>query len=996
MKSRRKQIAVFLEVLVVVFLLAGGKYYINSMEESLWQQSVSDVLEVTAQGSHVLEVYIEKDMALLDSIAAGLSQLESGDKAAAAGLLELLGGVDAELAVVDFEHGLLYSGETGQWAVVSPKQLAEYEGFADRGVRKPYFSETTGQDTLGYSERFSFADGTEGMLLLGRPLSEVMAECSLSFYGDTGFSYVVNWRGDILIRPLHKSDSRSFGNLFQELEAAENSIEELETFYTNLLEKNSSVARLMLDGEKYIFAYVSIQGTEGWNFISVIPDAVVTEQAGRLLKDTQRLVVIIGLAVAVAGLFTLVVRSFLKSEREKEDEVRSREQLFGLLAVNTDEVFLLLAGPDYKVEYVSPNVERVLGVSGEAVRASILSLGRAEYAMDADEVYRKLQELSFDGSVVQDTERIHKKTGERKSFRETVYRVKVENFDRYIAVLSDRTEEMRREAAMREALEIARVANESKSTFLSNMSHDIRTPMNAIMGLTALLQRDAGNPERVLEHTRKITASSRHLLSLINDILDMSKIESGKTTLEMGEVNLAELVDELLTIMRPQAAARQQELEINVYDVSVEHLLGDKLRINQVLINILSNAVKYTPPGGRIEMVVRQSPQGAGNYVHLQFVVRDNGIGMSREYQEKIFQPFSREINSTTNSVQGTGLGMAITKNLVDLMGGTISVESSVGEGSTFTVDLELRVLEREENQDFWVNQGISRALVVDDEMDICTGILNAMAGTGVAMEFSLEGAVAVRMVESAHRENRDFDLILLDWKMPGMDGIETARRIREIMPDSASVVLLSAYDWDEIEGAALEAGINGFLSKPFFLTNFIQKVKELRTAKAEEAAPAGETGRVLEGKHFLAAEDNDLNGEILLELLDMKGASCELAEDGRKALELFEASEEGKYDAILMDVQMPVMNGYEATRAIRGSAHPQARTIPIIAMTANAFTDDIRDALDAGMDAHMAKPLDIEQLELLVRDILAGRRNGGPSGTGSSGGKDKSGENTV
>jgi len=529
----------------------------------------------------------------------------------------------------------------------------------------------------------------------------------------------------------------------------------------------------------------------------------------------------------------------------------------------------------------------------------------------------------------------------------------------------------RQEELLMDALSAAEAANAAKSNFLSNMSHDIRTPMNAIVGLSTMLARDAENPEKVREHTKKITSSSQHLLSLINDVLDMSKIESGKTTLNISELNLAELVDEIVTIVRPQAKAKYQEFEVSVTDLRNEHLLGDRLRINQILINLLSNAIKYTQVGGRILLQIRQLAQAKKNYAHYEFVVRDNGYGMSEDYLKVIFEPFTREEKDTINKIQGTGLGMAITKNLVDLLGGTISVQSELGKGSVFTVDLELRLQEMEIDQDFWAHHGITHALIVDDDVEVCTNIIGAMSGTGVSMQFAVDGHTAVMMTEKALRKGRGFDLVLLDWKMPDIDGIETARRIRRVIPESVPIMILTAYDWSEIEEEALDAGINGFLLKPFFLSNLMQTVEKLEDTSKGDAEETEDD--FLKGKRFLAAEDNELNAEILAELLDMMGASVTIAENGRKAVELFEASAPGEFDAILMDVQMPVMNGYEATRNIRASGNAAAHRIPIIAMTANAFAEDVKDALDSGMNAHIAKPIDLGLLEKVLKEQLKG-----------------------
>lgn len=533
-----------------------------------------------------------------------------------------------------------------------------------------------------------------------------------------------------------------------------------------------------------------------------------------------------------------------------------------------------------------------------------------------------------------------------------------------------------------QAFQIAEEANRAKSSFLSNMSHDIRTPMNAVVGFAALLARDADNPDKVRDYTKKITASSQHLLGLINDILDISKIEAGKTTLNLSDESIVELIENIDSIIRPQMKAKNHTFEVYSRDLKHERVVMDKLRLNQILLNLLSNAVKYTPEGGHITLTLQEMPQKVKQLVRYRFVVEDNGYGMSKEYVQKIFQAFTREEDSVTNKIQGTGLGMAITKNLLDLMGGTISVDSEKGRGSVFTVDLELAVSEQFIDKGFWKKHEITRLLVVDDEEVICRNIQMIMEDTGVTVDYTLDGVSAVEMVKRSVETGDHYDIVLLDWKMPGMDGLETARCIQREIPGQVPILILTSYDWPEDDNKMQEAGVETFLSKPFFLTSFRQKVDAVlnREKNKKETEQGIEESGILQGMHILVAEDNEINAEILKELLDMSGASCEIYENGQLVVEAFERSEVGQYQLILMDVQMPVMNGYEATRAIRLLGHPMASTIPIIAMTANAFAEDIRDALEAGMNGHVAKPIDMGVLEQTVRAVTEIQNTDGQS----------------
>ncbi len=522
-----------------------------------------------------------------------------------------------------------------------------------------------------------------------------------------------------------------------------------------------------------------------------------------------------------------------------------------------------------------------------------------------------------------------------------------------------------------EALQTAQIASSSKTTFLSNMSHDIRTPMNAILGFTTLLAKDADDPVKVREYTKKITSSGQHLLSLINDVLDVSKIESGKVALNMGRFNLNSMVSSVDTIIRPAAKAKGQNLEVIVTGIRHENLIGDETRLNQVLINLLSNAVKYTQEGGDLYFRMIGLAQRTSQYEHIQIEVEDNGYGMSPEYLEVLFDAFTRAENSTTNKVQGTGLGMAITKNIVELMGGTIDVLSEVDKGTLFTVDLELRIPDGEADEEFWKKNNISRILVVDDDEDICRNIQMLMEDTGVQVDTALCGEEAVRMVQEAFEGKTRYEVVLLDQKMPGMNGMETAKQIRTVIPDPVLIIFLTAYDWDEIKDEASEIGVDGFLAKPFFVSAFREKLHEIGSEEETVQDVEGEDEHILEGRHFLVAEDNEINAEILEELLDVEGATCEIMENGQLTVERFAKAEPGEFDAILMDVQMPVMNGYDATRMIRAMEREDAKNIIIIAMTANAFAEDVRDAMDAGMTAHIAKPIDMGLLKKMVELYL-------------------------
>ncbi len=528
--------------------------------------------------------------------------------------------------------------------------------------------------------------------------------------------------------------------------------------------------------------------------------------------------------------------------------------------------------------------------------------------------------------------------------------------------------------ALQEAYEAANRANQAKSNFLSRMSHDIRTPMNAIIGMTTIAATHIEDKERVSDCLKKITVSGQHLLTLINEVLDMSKIESGKFQLQKEEFELQELVDNLLTIVRPQVEAKGQDLRVSIQDVKHERVIGDIMHLQQAFVNILGNAVKYTPAGGSLGLSIDEKATDERQVACYEFVFEDNGIGMSREFMERIFEPFSRENESQSNRTQGTGLGLAIARNLVRMMGGDIRVESEQGRGSRFTVTVYLQILEDGESpgSEF---AGLS-VLVADDERDSCESLSLILEDLGMKAEWVLSGQEAVDKVEAAHTQGRDYFAVILDWKMPELDGIGAARAIREAAGDKVSIILRSAYDWSEVEKEARLAGVDCFISKPAFKSRLIYLFRQLVHGEAEPSNPLGELdGGEFAGKNALLTEDNEINAEIAGEILESVGLSVVNAWDGKEALDILTNSEPGHFDVVLMDIQMPVMNGYDAARAIRASGREDLRKVPIIAMTADAFAEDVQKALRAGMNQHIAKPIEIRQLMDALRKWLGGGR---------------------
>ena len=538
-------------------------------------------------------------------------------------------------------------------------------------------------------------------------------------------------------------------------------------------------------------------------------------------------------------------------------------------------------------------------------------------------------------------------------------------------VSQEKKAEIESHKALKDAYRAAENASRAKTEFLSNMSHDIRTPMNAIVGLTAIAGANIESQDRVVECLGKITKSSRHLLGLINEVLDMARIESGRMSLAEEDFSLPELVDNLLTLTKPAIDEHHHQLEVHVEHIEHEAVCGDSLRIQQVFVNLMSNAVKYTPDGGNITLTIKEKPNGFSELGCYEFSIADNGIGMTPEFQKIMFEPFSRADDHRTTKVQGTGLGMAITRNIVNLMNGDIQVESAPNKGTKITVTVYLKLQKDEKEQEKELFD--LPVLVVDDDQTCCESTVDTLREIGIAGEWVLTGKKAVERCYARHETNSDYFAVILDWKMPEMDGIETARRIRECVGQDVTIIILTSFEFSEIEEEARAAGVDAFMAKPLFRSRLTATLRQFTSGKKEKNArnyleDFAKTDYT--GKRLLLVEDNDLNREIATEILGMTGVTVETAENGKIAVEKVAAAPEHWYSLVLMDIQMPVMNGYEATAAIRSLPGSRGK-VPIIAMTANAFAEDVQLAKNTGMNEHIAKPLDLNKLNDVLKQWL-------------------------
>ena len=538
-------------------------------------------------------------------------------------------------------------------------------------------------------------------------------------------------------------------------------------------------------------------------------------------------------------------------------------------------------------------------------------------------------------------------------------------------VSQEKKAEIESHKALKEAYRAAENASCAKTEFLSNMSHDIRTPMNAIIGLTAIAGANIESQDRVVECLGKITKSSRHLLGLINEVLDMARIESGRMSLAEEDFSLPELVDNLLTLTKPAIDEHKHQLEVHVEHIEHEAVCGDSLRIQQIFVNLMSNAVKYTPDGGNITLTIKEKPNGFSELGCYEFSIEDNGIGMTPEFQKIMFEPFSRADDHRTTKVQGTGLGMAIARNIVNLMNGDIQVESAPNKGTKITVTVYLKLQENEKEQEKELLD--LPVLVVDDDKTCCESTVATLQEIGIAGEWVLTGKEAVERCAARHKTGRDYFAVILDWKMPEMDGIATARKIRERVGEDVTIIILTSFDFSEIEEEARAAGVNAFMAKPLFRSRLTATLRQFTSGKKEENARNYLEDFAKEnyaGKRILLVEDNELNREIATEIIGMTGVTIDSAENGKIAVEKVMEAPEKWYDLIFMDIQMPIMNGYEATAAIRALAGSRGK-VPIIAMTANAFAEDVQLAKNTGMNEHIAKPLDLNKLNDVLKQWL-------------------------
>ena len=964
-RVRKKPLRIAVFAVLFIGIVVTVSQYFKFVSETVYEESVSHLTEVFHQSDNMLRELTNKNLTYLHMWGENL-QHTSGENE----IRDYIEKAQEDAGFLEF-YFLSADGDyktvTGETGYLGLQENMEEE------IRK-------GNDVIanaavpGKSQLLVFAtpnvhgsyQGFEyDAIAIAYENADIVKVLDISAFNGNAQSFVVHPDGRVVV----DHSSGSWGNVYNFFgvlsEHSDMTEKETLALSENFKAGQADAMLVNLDGKNYYLVYEK-SDVQDWIFLGLVNEDIVNAGMNSLQLSTLILVVVVVLCIAsfFIGLMIQKNRSRLK---KKDTEILYRDELFQKLSMNVDDVFLMLDAQTYQVDYVSPNAEKLLGITVEQIREDICVLGKLYPKETEDTKKNYLEEIRDQEQKEWDFESLHQKTGEHRWFHIVAIGSVVNGKKKYILVMSDRTSDKKMNQALSEAVRAAENANRAKSTFLSNMSHDIRTPMNAIIGFATLAASSIEDRKKVRDYLGKILSSSNHLLSLINDILDMSRIESGKIQLEETEVSLSDVLHDLKTIISGQIHAKQLELYMDAMDVTNEDVYCDKTRLNQVLLNLLSNAVKFTPAGGTVSVRLKQFPGIAKGSELYEIRVKDNGIGMSPEFVQKIFSPFERERTSTVSRTQGTGLGMAITKNIVDMMGGTIEVQTEQGKGTEFIV----RLPEHHRTEKIAELEGL-KALVVDDDFNTCDSVTKMLVKVGMRSEWTLSGKEAVLRARQSMELGDAFHAYIIDWRLPDMNGIEVTRQIRSL-GDDTPIIILTAYDWSDIEVEARAAGVTAFCAKPLFMSDIretlLAAIGQKQAETEDSILPAA--GSNFKDRCILLVEDNELNREIAMEILNEYGFLVDTAENGAVAVEKMKKSSPGDYDLVLMDVQMPVMNGYEATKQIRALDNPALAEITILAMTANAFDEDRKKALECGMDGFLSKPIVIEELITTLQNNL-------------------------
>ena len=970
-RLRQKWLSAACAILLLIFLAAGFCVrYLSFVSQIIYQESTSHLEEVLHKSNNMLNQMVRKNLTYLHLYNRFLES--TSDEA------EIQAYIDkaqqdtgfASFYFLSYDGNYMtVTGETGYLGLQTnlDEMLADGDDIVMNSALpgKPQLLVFVCPETQGSYRGFAY-----DAIAISYYNDAVLRLLDNSAFQGNASNYVIYSDGRVVIDNSVNRKKTIYNFIAMLRDHSDLTEEQILDLSNAFAQGRSGNMKVKLGDTSYYLVY---EGTEvpSWTMLGLVPVSIVNASLDKLWSYTIQIVVGIAFGLAVLVIL-LIVRRNRATVRRKNTEILYRDELFRKLSLNVDDVFLMLDAKTSKTDYVSPNIGRLLGIPWKTVRQDVHALAELRPKNDPDRGKNFLEGLSRGEQREWDAAYLHQETRELRWFHIIAMGSEVEGRTKYILVMSDRTADKQINQALSDAVAAAETANRAKSTFLSNMSHDIRTPMNAIIGFTTLALSNIDDKERVKDYLAKTLASSNHLLSLINDVLDMSRIESGKIHLEEVEVNLSDVLHDLKTIVSGQIYAKQLELYMDATDVTDEDVYCDKTRLNQILLNLLSNAIKFTPAGGTVSVRVRQlagKVHGCGQY---EFRIKDNGIGMSPEFAQKIFEPFERERTSTVSRIQGTGLGMAITKNIVDMMGGTIEVQTAQGKGSEFIICLPMRTqAEHRPVEKITELEGL-KALVVDDDFNTCDSVTKMLVKVGMRAEWTLSGKEAVLRARQSIEMSDAYHAYIIDWRLPDMNGIEVTRQIRSLHDDTP-IIILTAYDWSDIEVEAKAAGVTAFCSKPMFMSDLRETLMSALGQKLTDASQEllPEEDADFKDRHILLVEDNELNREIAQEILREYGFRVDTAENGAVAVEKVRTAAPGSYDLVLMDVQMPVMDGYTATRQIRALEDPALAGIPILAMTANAFDEDRRNAMESGMNGFLSKPIVIGDLVQELHKIL-------------------------
>ena len=959
----KKRLGVFAAAIVLIIGVSMvGIQYTRFVSKTVYQESTSHLTEIFHQSNKALNELVNKNLTYLHMWSAYLQKASTEKE-----ICDYINKVQEETGFSGF-YFLSFDGNY--------KTITGETGYL--GLQGNLDDKITQRNDIimnaalpGKSQMLVFAcpevngiyQGFEyDAIAVAYDNSDIVKVLDISAFQGNAGGYVVHSDGRVVIDHAPESWKTAYNFIAVLRDHSGLSEDEIMAFSEELKQGHTGAMLVNLEGRNYYLIYEKVN-IQDWELLGIVPADIVNASMNELQFST--LIIVGALLFSIAAfIIVMILRKNRLNIKSKNTQILYRDEMFKKLSMNVDDVFLMVDAKTARVDYVSPNVEKLLGITVKQIKENIYVLGKLHPQDTEGQRSKHLKGLLVNEQREWDFEYVHKKTGEQRWFHIIAMGSEIEKKQKCIIVMSDRTADRKMNQALSDAVSAAETANRAKSTFLSNMSHDIRTPMNAIIGFTTLAVSNIENQEKVRDYLGKILASSNHLLSLINDILDMSRIESGKIHLEETKVNLSDLLHDLKTIISGQIHAKQLELYMDAMDVTDEDIYCDKTRLNQVLLNLLSNAIKFTPAGGTVSVRLRQFPSTQKDCAQYEIRVKDNGIGMSQEFAQKIFDPFERERTSTVSKIQGTGLGMAISKNIVNMMGGTIEIKTQKNKGTEFIIRLMFRIQSEQHRVEKITELEGLKALVVDDDFNTCDSVTKMLVKVGMRSEWTLSGKEAVLRAKQSIELGDAFHAYIIDWRLPDMNGIEVTRQIRSL-GDDTPIIILTAYDWSEIEVEAKAAGVTAFCAKPMFMSDLRETLMTALGQKKEQNNDGilPEAGFDFKDKHILLVEDNELNREIATEILTEYGFIVDTAENGAEALEKVSTSKPGTYDLVLMDVQMPIMNGYEATKRIRKLKDPAIANISILAMTANAFDEDRKKALESGMDGFLSKPIVIEEL---------------------------------